>query len=162
MNVPRAIVAGLRDITRELFMTQRGRVIVAVAACIPVVIWLIGGRQYGILLVLINIALAPVWLILWTALFQFLAGFVFALVHRRRPKHSYVMLDLKDGRQRRGMVCMAPCCVRRKIRGALRTDAGGIQWSLGDGSDNERFGRDEIKNWVVIPVDNPDPHSTHG
>ena len=155
----KSLLTGLREIARELFMTKSGRVTLVIGASIPPVLWLITGRDYGAVTVLVNMLLSPLWLILWSALFQFLAGVAWALVHWRQPKHSYVVLDLKDGRQRRGMVCMAPCCVRRRIRMALRS-GGRVTWSLGDGSDDERFGRDEIESWSVIPVDNPEPHDS--
>lgn len=160
MRTLKLILVTLRKIFLELFMTKGGRVTLVVCMAVPPVLWLITGRDYGAVPVLVSMLLAPLWLTLWTALFQFLSGAAWALAHWRQPKHSYVVLDLKDGRQRRALMCMAPCCLRAKIRRSLRV-AGAVVWTLYDGSDDEEFTRQEIENWYVIPVDNPDPHGLH-
>lgn len=144
---------------RSLYGSFNGRFALGVVIVMQVLDAIASSEPWWV--IPIRIVLAPVWLLVIICSLQFLSGAAFALIHARRPKHSYVVVDLKDGRQRRAQMCVAPCCLRAKIRKSLR-DGGGITWSLGDGSDDEEFSTEEIESWRVIPVDNPDPHATGG
>lgn len=162
MKIVKQVLTALRQITQELFTTTSGRVVLALVGALHIMVWTLDDSEGSGWALVGRLLLAPLVLVFGTAVWQFLAGALFALAHARRPKHSYVVLDLKDGRTRRGMVCAAPCCIRRQIRSAMKSPTAKFIWSIGDGSDDEEFGRDEIDNWAVMPVDDPDPHGTHG
>lgn len=147
-----------QDIVRETFgvlvSSWSGRFVLAVSLVAQATAWFTEDEPAWALLV--RLAVVPIYLALTVGAVQILMGAGFALVHARRPTHSYVIVDLKDGRQRSAQVCMAPCCLRAKIKHALKHE--GIVWSL-PGSDDEEFPPEEVESWQVMPVDNPEPHS---
>lgn len=146
---------GVASEARSLFGSFNGRFVLVLVCAWQVIDGLSSDESWAVIVG--RVLLAPVWMLVLVCCLTFLSGVTFALVHARRPKHCYVVLDLKDGRQRRTMMCMAPCCMKAKIKRSLR-EVGGVTWSLGDGSDDEEFRSDEIEHWAVIPVDAPDPH----
>ena len=81
----------LREVSRELLMTLSGRVALGVWFVLMIVRSMI--EQDGLGNLLLRIALIVPGAILGAALWQFLAGFLFALVHVRQPGHSFVVLD---------------------------------------------------------------------
>lgn len=155
MKALKQLGAAVASEARSLFGSFNGRFILAVVAAVQVVDAIGSHEPWWV--IPIRLALAPVWVLVLICSLQILAGAAFVVIHARRPKHSYVVLDLKDGRQRRTLMCEYPCCLRARIRRSLR-DAGAVAWTLGDGSDDEEFKADEIAHWTVIPVDDPDPH----
>lgn len=158
MNTLKMLRGAVVDEARNLYTSFNGRFALVVVTLMQLLDGLTDDEPWWA--IALRVVLAPVWLLVLLLCLQFLSGVAFALIHARRPKHCYVVLDLKDGRQRRAMVCAAPCCMRGRLKSILR-DGGRVNLSLGDGSDDEEFAADEIEDWRVIPVDNPQPHE-HG
>lgn len=155
MNTREVAAAAIKETASYVFRSWMGRFCLAISAVAQFCGWLAEDEPAWALA--LRLVLVPVYAFAAVALLQFMAGMLYALVHARRPTHSWILLELKDGRRRSGGVCMPPCCLRKKVVYVL-THNGSVEIDLGDGSDTEVFSADEIEDWSVLPVDNPDPH----
>jgi hypothetical protein len=153
VNAVKLTGAAVASEARSLFGSFSGRFAVAVTVVAQVVDAIASHQPWWVYPV--RVLLAPVWLLVGVCIFSFLSGLVWALVHFRQPKTSYVKLELKSGESVRGVVRMPACCLRRKLARTLKY--GGKVVIAPDGKESRVYDASEFApGWLVAPVDAPD------